>query len=107
GRDRTRPGKGLRRTKGLDPGRSGEVALPQPRLRPRGRAEEHRSFRSPAGRDLVCTLRTNGTEARRILTQKRQRGYCLLRSVVSPTSTRIGRATLPIPAVTPEYSSGA
>ena len=64
GRDQV---EGLRQTQGLDPRRGREMALPEPRLRPRAGTEEQRSFRSSAIREQVCTLRTNGTELRRIL----------------------------------------
>ena len=52
--------------KGLDPRRGREMALPEPRLRRRGGTEQQPSVRSSAVREQVCTLRTNGTELRRI-----------------------------------------
>ena len=55
------------RRKGWTLRRGREMALPEPRLRPRVGTEEQRSFRSPAIREQVCTLRTNGVELRRIL----------------------------------------
>ena len=59
-RSKTTPGEGL------DPRRGREMALLEPRLRRRGGTEQQPSVRSSAVREQVCTLRTNGTELRRI-----------------------------------------